>query len=154
MQISVRLSSIDGFTKSRTFKTLAGAQNFAHAAVGAAPTLGHGYAVSDDGVARITSSADLRDLFPACDDRAPAKGAFTVRRAYVNEDLGTTSWSDYCHVSTLDEAVQALQAAYNTDPDGANIFANTPDAEAELDAARHSDAAAQDARRDAEANPF
>mgnify|MGYP003585373323 CR=1 FL=1 len=52
--ITVNYRSIDGYSQTRKYKTLAGAQKFAQAWVGKAPDLGGFYAVSYDGVGRIT----------------------------------------------------------------------------------------------------
>ncbi len=66
MKITVRYSSIDHFSKSRTFKSLAGAQNYARYWVGKTPELGTSYAVSSDGVGKVTvSGCTLTELFPA-----------------------------------------------------------------------------------------
>lgn len=48
--------SVDGFRKARTFKSLKGAQKFAQHYLGETPTFGTGYAVSDDGVGKVTVS--------------------------------------------------------------------------------------------------
>jgi hypothetical protein len=65
--IRVRYESIDSYGrgKTRAFKTLKGAQKYAHAWVGKYPTRGAWYAVSDDGVGKITvTGATLSELFP------------------------------------------------------------------------------------------
>jgi len=73
MRIVVRYKAIDGFAQTRRFKTLAGARRFAQRCVGRMPEVGSGYAVSADGVGRITVSTDgdepvdVHDLFPALD---------------------------------------------------------------------------------------
>ena len=70
MEIKVKYSSIDGYRKYATFKTLKGAQKFAHKWVGEHPDIGmgfgKGYAVSYDGIGKIEVSGDatLKDLFP------------------------------------------------------------------------------------------
>ena len=66
MTIKVHYSSVDRFSQSRTFKTLEGAQRFAQKWVGRTPELGMWYAVSGDGIGKITvvGDATLRDLFP------------------------------------------------------------------------------------------
>lgn len=66
VKIKVHLRAVDGFAKTRTFKTLAGAQKFAQRYAGRGPEIGGGYyAISADGVCRITvDGAKLRDLFP------------------------------------------------------------------------------------------
>lgn len=65
--IKVRYSSVDGGgAPARTFKTLKGAQKFAHQWVGAHPEIGSTYAVSGDGIGKVTvSGASLRELFPS-----------------------------------------------------------------------------------------
>ena len=76
MDIKVRYSSIDHFSKTRRFKTLAGAQKFAQRYVGETPevSLHFGYAVSGDGVGKIeVDGCTILDLFPRCaDDLAEA----------------------------------------------------------------------------------
>lgn len=69
MNIHVTYRSIDRYTKSAEFKTLAGAQKFAQKWVGKTPELsiGFGYAVSGDGIGKITcSGCAIADLFPDC----------------------------------------------------------------------------------------
>jgi len=68
-KIIVTCLSIDGVRRSRTFKTLAGAQALAHDWVGEHPSIGTGYAVSDDGVTKVTvRGAALADIFPQGDN--------------------------------------------------------------------------------------
>ena len=63
--ITITYRSIDGAKKARTYKTLAGAQRFAHKWVGSTPTLGSWYAVSWDGIGRISAEGcTLQELFP------------------------------------------------------------------------------------------
>lgn len=63
--IKVYLKSVDGFSKSRKFKTIKGAQKFAQKYVGEHPEIGIGYAISSDGVCRImVKGATLGELFP------------------------------------------------------------------------------------------
>lgn len=73
MEIRVHYSAIDGFSKTRTFKTLKGAQRFAQKYVGKHPEIGTGYAVSGSGVGKVTVSGDatLQALFP--EPVAPAR---------------------------------------------------------------------------------
>lgn len=64
-EIRVRYQSIDRFRKTAKFKTLKGAQRFAHDWVGEHPEIGSHYAVSGDGVGKITvTGATLAELFP------------------------------------------------------------------------------------------
>ncbi len=63
--IKVSYRSIDRCSKTRRFKTLEGAQRFAQEWVGETPELGTGYAVSGDGIGKVTvEGAPLRELFP------------------------------------------------------------------------------------------
>jgi hypothetical protein len=65
-EIKVKYRSVDGYSKSRTFKTLKYARKFAHEWVGEHPDIGGGYAVSFDGIGRImVSGVSLEELFPA-----------------------------------------------------------------------------------------
>jgi hypothetical protein len=78
VEIAVRYSAVDGFSKSRTFKTLAGARKFAQGYVGAHPEIGLGYAVAGDGVGKVTvRGCKLAALFG--EDVAPAAAPETVR---------------------------------------------------------------------------
>ena len=62
--IKVRYSTIDRFSQTRRFKTLEGARKFAVYYVGEHPEMGSSYAVSDDGVGKITvEGCTLRELF-------------------------------------------------------------------------------------------
>jgi hypothetical protein len=56
---------VDGFSKRKSFKTLAGARKYAIGMLGKYPSFGSYYAVSDDGVGKITviDGVALRDLF-------------------------------------------------------------------------------------------
>lgn len=71
MQITVFYQAIDGARITRQFKTLKGANRFAAEYVGDHPTIGAGYAVSDDGVGKVTvTGCSLRELFSGCDASA------------------------------------------------------------------------------------
>jgi len=63
--ITVRVETLDHFRKTRRFRTLNGARRFAQQWVGEAPDLGSTYAVSFDGIAKVTvSGATLAEIFP------------------------------------------------------------------------------------------
>lgn len=67
MDIKVTYSTLDRFRKTRSFKTLAGAQKFAQHWVGQTPEVSTswGYAVSGDGMGKVTvRGANILDLFP------------------------------------------------------------------------------------------
>jgi hypothetical protein len=66
-EITVRYRSLDRYSKSAKFKTLAGAQRFAAKWVGATPDVSEmfGYAVSGDGMGKVTwEGCTVRELFP------------------------------------------------------------------------------------------
>jgi hypothetical protein len=64
--IKVHYSSVDRFSQTRSFKTLEGARRYAMRWVGEHPEVGGWYAVSGDGMGKVTVTGDatLRDLFP------------------------------------------------------------------------------------------
>jgi hypothetical protein len=68
MAYSFTYSSIDGFRRTRSYKTLAGARRAAQEWVGSHPdiSLGFRYAVSFDGVGKVHNvhGCTLADLFP------------------------------------------------------------------------------------------
>ncbi len=64
-KIIVRYLACDRTRMNRRFKTLKGAQRFAQERVGEAPEIGGWYAVSFDGIGRVTvEGATLEELFP------------------------------------------------------------------------------------------
>lgn len=66
MTITIVYSSVDGGWTTRKFKTLKGARAFAHKWVGGHPEIGSSYAVSGDGIGKVTvQGATLAELFPA-----------------------------------------------------------------------------------------
>lgn len=58
--ITVRYSSIDGYSQTRKFKTLSGARRYANKWVGPQDVEGGSYAVSDDGVGKVTWQGTTR----------------------------------------------------------------------------------------------
>jgi hypothetical protein len=63
--IKVTYSSIDRYRVSRVYKTLERARKFAQDWVGKHPEIGSHYAVSGDGIGKVTVvGATLRELFP------------------------------------------------------------------------------------------
>ena len=63
--IKLKYSSVDGYRKTRSFKTLKGARAFAQHYVGKNPEMGSTYAVSGDGIGKIVvvEGIALTDLF-------------------------------------------------------------------------------------------
>lgn len=65
MTIKVKYSSIDGAGIDRIFGSLEDAQKWSHRWVGAHPSIGSTYAVSDDGIGKIeVEGCTLAELFP------------------------------------------------------------------------------------------
>jgi hypothetical protein len=64
--VTVYFSTSDGHRRTRTFKTLQGAQKYAQERIGETPELGSYYAVSGFGDSKIEAKgATVRELFPA-----------------------------------------------------------------------------------------
>ena len=112
--ITVRYSSIDRFSESRKFKTLTGARAYAQKWVGEHPDLGSGYAISGDGVGKITvSGVSLAELFGVAKDPDDRSGDFAIFRVSYHEDYGTNTmlvarWSDeYDAIMSLDALSQS-----------------------------------------------
>lgn len=63
--IKVVYQAVDGYRKTAMFRTIKGAQRFAHKWVTATPELGSFYAVSPDGIGRVMVEGCLiREIFP------------------------------------------------------------------------------------------
>ena len=70
LTITVRYSAVDGYRARKGFASLQEAQKFAHKWVGDHPEIGGNYAISDDGVGKVTvSGTTLTELFPTTSDR-------------------------------------------------------------------------------------
>jgi len=68
--ITVRYSAVDGYSARKRFASLQKAQKFARKWVGDHPEIGRSYAISGDGVGKVTvSGTTLAELFPATSDR-------------------------------------------------------------------------------------
>lgn len=116
--IIVRYSSIDHFSETRRFATLAGAQAYAHRRIGPHPDQGSGYAVSDDGVGKITvRGATLGTLFPS-NERADAGAPRQFRRSYPaypgSDGYDWNSEAEDAHALEEWRAEQASYAARDT----------------------------------------
>lgn len=71
--IKLRFTTLDGIRKTKKFKTLAGARKAAHDWVGTNAEIGSYYAISGDGVVKVTTEGcKLTDIWPVedgdCDD--------------------------------------------------------------------------------------
>ena len=82
--IKVRYKACDGYSKRGTFKTLAGAQRFAVKWVGETPERGSFYAVSADGIGRVTwEGCTFSELFPKAEN--PVKSWIADLKAIAAE---------------------------------------------------------------------
>ena len=63
-KITVRYRTIDGYSKTKHFKTLKGAQRWAGELMGENFEIGPGYAVDMYGTGRVQANINLRVLFP------------------------------------------------------------------------------------------
>lgn len=70
--IKLRFSTLDGIRKTKAFKSLKGARKAAHAWIGADADVGGHYAVSTDGVVKLTvEGCTLADIFGPEKDSDP-----------------------------------------------------------------------------------
>lgn len=110
MDIKVKYRAVDGFSKSRRFKTLKGANAFAVKWVGATPTLGSNYAVSDDGVGKVmVEGCSLSELFGKTFDQ--------LSEAEQNAELGRVIQEEKARElgaleQMAEEEEQAFEAKY------------------------------------------
>ena len=63
-EIQVAYRAVDNYRETRDFKTLKGAQRYAQRMVGTTPEMGGNYAISGDGIGKVTSNISLTQLFP------------------------------------------------------------------------------------------
>ena len=106
--ITVRYSALDGFKAKRTFKTVSAARAYAVDRVGTCAEVSRsGYAVSRDGVGKITvEGIDLHELLTG--KKTESKdGAFGVICTHYNEDTGSITWLRGRY-DTVEEQMQAL----------------------------------------------
>lgn len=83
----VRYLAVDGYSSTRRFMTLEGARSYARQMVGEHPTTGGWYAVSDDGVGRVTvEGATLAEIFPPRPE--PKCPSVIPSGMYWDEDAG------------------------------------------------------------------
>jgi hypothetical protein len=104
--IKVHYSSIDGCRETRTFKTLKGARRYAQEMVGEHPEMGSRYAVSGDGVGKVTITAmghSLASLFPS--DEPDLDAAYEeAERAHRAEER--EAFSSYGGISDYQRACE------------------------------------------------
>lgn len=119
-QITIRYASIDGCHHTKVYKTLEGAQKFAQEKVGTTPDLGSHYAVSFDGIGKITvEGCVILDLFPEhVEAREAAMLAYmaeedAAREAYLRDEEvpPAPSAPKVYTFDTVEEAEEAYQDA-------------------------------------------
>lgn len=72
MAVTVHYEAIDGFRETKTFGCLGKARAYAQHWIGETPSIGTGYAVSDDGVGKITAEGvRVSALFPKLEGSDP-----------------------------------------------------------------------------------
>lgn len=129
--ITVHYSSIDHFHKRRTFKTLAGAHKFAVNYVGENPDMGSSYAVSFDGIGKITvEGCSLEELFYG---KKAAAGPYEVWSYHVNEYAGSSRNYRDGAFATLAEA-NAEAERLDEFADGVHLVGTTDEAKAAIQA--------------------
>lgn len=150
--IIVRYYAIDGFKMRRDFAVLARAQAFAWKWVGENAELGSNYAVSNDGIGKITVSGDA--TLAQVMGREPIEEAlpFEVWVAVVNEDAGTSQWSKSKAFATYAEAQAYAGEVDQEGADGVTIKGATDEAKIEVEERRQAwaEKQANDAYWDAE----
>ena len=130
--ITVFYNAIDGALARRKFKTLAGARGYAVKMVGATPEFGSYYAVSGDGIGKITvEGCTLRELFAGA---VEAPKPFEVWAVAINEDQGTSSPYKAGAFATLAEASAFIERE-GDGMDGVRVVPIGEVAGAEYDAA-------------------
>ncbi len=131
-KITVSLATIDGFYKTKSYKTVKAARKFAAYYVGETPEFGSTYAVSFDGVAKVTVvGCSLQELFfdkpTVCLDKP-----YQVLVLAVNEDTCRTSKFVVNSFDTLEEAVKCLNSDEWEIYDGVEFGGATEKARAEI----------------------
>lgn len=108
-KITVRYSSVDGFSEKRAFKTISGARAYATSRVGpTAEVSSSGYAVSGDGVGKITvDGIGLRELLTG-EKADAASGVFAVFVTYCHDGEPCVQASLRGRYESVDEQVQAF----------------------------------------------
>lgn len=89
--IKIKYQAVDGYREGKSFMSLKGAQKYAHDRVGAHPEMGSYYAVSGDGIGKVTvEGVSLTELFP---DNQPAQREY---RGYLSyEQMQGDCGNDY-----------------------------------------------------------
>ena len=124
-EITVTYTSIDRYRKKGKFKTLKGAQRFAQKWVGATPSLGSFYAVSFDGIGKVTvEGATLFDLFPEhVESKEHAqRAAYEAEMAADQETRAAGEASYACHPQDEDVTSPSAAETFGYSPSGDDIL--------------------------------
>lgn len=131
-KITVSVSTIDGFYKAKSYKTVKAARKFAVYYVGETPDFGSSYAVSFDGVAKVSvTGCSLQELFFDKPSISLDK-QFQVLVMSVDEDRGTTRKYVANSFDTLEEAIKCLNSDEWELYDGVELGGATEQARAEV----------------------
>jgi hypothetical protein len=112
--IAITYTSIDRYRVTRRYRTLDGARAFAQEYVGRFPSIGSSYAVSDDGIGKITvCGASLADLFPA---EQHVEQCIRDLDGDREQNVGSADWFDEAGERAWQNAatVQAVAALYRS----------------------------------------
>lgn len=97
MTIKLLYRSCDGYRARKSFKSLKGAQNYAHKMIGEHPEIGSHYAVSGDGIGTIRGleGCTFADLFPTDEPEGDTDGPQPGDRdPYYGDGFGCTGEPD------------------------------------------------------------
>ena len=125
--ITVTYSSIDGYRQRRQFKTLKGASAYATKWVGKDADFGSSYAVSFDGVGKVTvDGCSLKELFAG---KTESTGAYEVWVVHVYEEgpYASHRYRDSAH-ATLQEACKRAADLDEEGCDGVELRGTTEEA--------------------------
>lgn len=116
--IKLYFSTIDNCRSVKVFKTLAGAQKAAWDRVGKHPEIGSNYAVSGDGVVKVTvAGATLKELFPEPPEEFKLMAGRTIYRN--GKPFISITRCGATDPAEADEAAREIAAkVFNCDYDG------------------------------------
>ncbi len=116
--IRVSYRSVDRFSETRSYKTIAAARRYAVKQVGEHPEFGSGYAVSGDGVGVVrVRGCTLRELFATAEKPAPdaPMSPKDLRRALLDARKPSTAPGAVDLIEALRSARSAPAAPTSTD---------------------------------------
>lgn len=137
MNITVTYASIDGARKEESFTDLVAARAFATDWVGAHPDIAAHYAVSSDGIGKVTVRGCTLGVLFGLDTPVDAL-PFYIEEVSINEDAGASTWHKVpaSGSATLEAVLHYINSDVFEGTDGVRIVATTDEAKAELQAYR------------------